>query len=54
MEIKLLLVLLQCRRSCGVGEDVALDEVVAGWALVQAFAKVVCCALALQLKCFGL
>jgi hypothetical protein len=54
MEVEFALVTLEGRRSRRLGEDIALDEVVAGGALVEAFAEVVCCALAFELEGFGL
>jgi hypothetical protein len=54
MQIEFSLVALEGRRGRRIGEDVALDEVIAGRALVQAFLEVVCCALALKLKGLGL
>jgi hypothetical protein len=54
VEVKLPLVSLEGRRGRGLGQDVALDEVLAGGALVQAFAEVVGCALALKFEGFGL
>jgi len=54
VEVELPLVSLESRRGCGVWEDVALDEVVASRALVQAFLEVVGCTLAFELESFGL
>jgi hypothetical protein len=54
VEVKLPLVSLEGRRGRGLGQNVALDEVLAGGALVQAFAEVVGCALALKFEGFGL
>jgi hypothetical protein len=54
MQIQLPLVTLQRRRSRGVWEDVALHEVVAGGALVQAFAEIIGCALAFEFEGTGL
>jgi hypothetical protein len=54
VKVELALVTLEGRRSCRLGENVALDKVIAGGALVQAFAEVVCCALAFELEGFGL
>lgn len=51
---ELALLLLQCRRRIGRGEDVALDEVSSVGARVEALFEVVCCALALQLEGLGL
>jgi hypothetical protein len=47
-------VTLQRRRDRRVRQDVALYEVVAGRALVQTFAQVVCGSLALEFEGFGL
>ena len=54
MQVELFLVILQCGRGLGVREDVTLDEIVAGWALVEALFEIVCCALALEFEGFGL
>jgi hypothetical protein len=45
---------LERRRGRGIREDVALHEVVAGWALVEAFAEIVGCALAFEFEGAGL
>lgn len=47
MQVELALLLLQGRRGGRVGEDVPLNEVIAGRALVEALLEVVGCALAL-------
>lgn len=54
VQVELSLVSLERRSSGRVGQNVALDEVVAGRALVQALAEVVCGALAFELQGFGL
>jgi hypothetical protein len=54
MEVELPLVSLEGRRSRRLREDVALDEVVASGALVQALTEMVGCALALEFESFGL
>ena len=54
VQVELSLVSLERRSSGRVGQNVALDEVVTGRALVQALAEVVCGALAFELKGFGL
>lgn len=54
VQLQLLLVALQGRGDVRVGQDVALDEVVALGARGQAFFEVVGCALALELEGFGL
>lgn len=47
MQVEFALLLLQGRRRGRIGEDVPLNEVVAGGALIEALLEVVGCALAL-------
>jgi hypothetical protein len=54
VEVELLLVALEGGGRRGLGQDVALDEVVALGAVGEALLEVVCCALALELEGPGL
>ena len=54
MHIEFFLVSLQCGRSVGGRQDVALDEVGAFGAGVESFFELVGCALALEFEGFGL
>jgi hypothetical protein len=54
VEVELLLVALEGGCSRRLGQDVALDEVVALGAVREALLEVVCCALALELEGPGL